>query len=106
MRSIPHQRGLACIAMGIILGLRLTAASAEEPTVEQLQREMKAMKEQFEQMQEKLKQQQQTIDRLSKQKAAPAAATPAAAAAATPATEEQLKQDVTADVLRKIQPSL
>ena len=107
MRSIPHQRGLACIAMGIVLGLRLTAVAEEQPTVEELQREMKAMKQQFEQMQSKMKDQQRLIDRLSQPKAAPtAAATPVAAAAETPSREERLREEVTADVMRDIQPSL
>ena len=71
MRSIPHQRGLACMALGTILALYAAAAFAEDPTVEQLQREMKAMKAQFEQMQQKLKQQDELIQKLSKEKAAP-----------------------------------
>ena len=108
MRSIPHQRGLACMALGTILALYAAAAFAEDPTVEQLQQEMKAMKAQFEQMQQKLKQQDELIQKLSKEKAAaPPVTTPAAAAAAaTPASEEQLKQDVKDDVMREIQPSL
>ena len=53
MRSIPHQRGLACMALGIILALYAAAVFAEDPTVEQLQQEMKAMKAQFDQMQQK-----------------------------------------------------
>jgi len=108
MRSIPHQRGLACMALGTILALCAAAAFAEDPTVQQLQQEMKAMKAQFEQMQQKLKQQDELIQKLSREKAAaPPVTTPAAAAAAaTPASEEQLKQDVKDDVMREIQPSL
>jgi hypothetical protein len=108
MRRIPHQRGLACLVLGTVLALSATAASAEAPTVEQLQQEMKAMRAQFEQMQEKLKQQDELIQKLSKEKSASAPVTPApmAAAAVAPTNEEQLKQDVKADVMREIQPSL
>ena len=54
-----------------LIALWLTPARAEEPSTEELQRELKAMKAQLEQLQQKMKKQEEVIKKLSKPKAAP-----------------------------------
>ena len=102
----PLRIGLAVAIVGM-----LSPPGAYGQTVEDLQRDLKAMKAEMQQLQEKMKKQEELIESLSKQKAAPAppavSAAPTPAAAAPPAAEEeQLERRLTEDILRKIQPSL
>ena len=97
----------ACGLFGIgLVALWLTPARAEEPSNQQLQQELKAMKAQLQQLQEQMKKQAEVIERLSKPKGAPPAATPVAAAAAPTPEIDKLKQDVAEQVERDIQPAL
>lgn len=82
MRFTPFAGGW--LGAGLIVALWLTPATAEEPSTEQLQRELNAMKAQLEQLQERMKVQQELIDKLSREKPAAATAQPAVAAAPTP----------------------
>lgn len=80
MRMIRGARWL--LSAGLV-ALCLEPARADDPSAEELQRELKAMKAQLQQLQQKMEKQQELIDKLTTQKsAAPPAATPAAAAAA------------------------
>jgi len=88
------------------VALWLQSARAEDPSVEDLQQELKAMKAQLQQLQDKMQKQEQLIEKLSKQKAAVPAVTPVAAAAAPTPAEEKLKQEITEQVERDIQPAL
>jgi len=85
------------------------AAPAEEPSPEQLRRELEAMKRQLQQLQEQIKKQETAIEKLSTQRkptaAAPQPAAPAKAET-TPTDEERLKREVTENIMRRIQPSL
>jgi hypothetical protein len=99
------------IGLAIAIAGMLSPPGAYSQTVEELQRDLKAMKAEMQQLQEKMKKQEELIEGLSKQKAVPAqpaiSAAPTPAAAAPPAAEqEQLERRVTENVLRKIQPSL
>ena len=109
MRSIPHQRGLACMALGTILALYAAAAFAEDPTVEQLQQEMKAMKAQLEQLQAE-DEATGRADREAEQAEGGGAAGDDAVRRPPPRrrrrARSKLKQDVTENVMREIQPSL
>jgi len=118
MRSVPLRRSVVCLALAAALSgqsgpARAQDPSAHEPSAEEMQREMQALREQLQQLQQKMEKQERLIEQLSKPKAAPTplpaaagAATPNAAAAATPQNEDQLEQKVTDNVLREIQPSL
>jgi len=107
----PAGAGLVVIAFSF-----LCATSAGAQSVEELQRDLKAMQAQLDALQQKMKKEEELIEKLSQQKATPAAplvgaapvATPAAVApaAATGPEPGSLEQRVTEDVLRKIQPSL
>lgn len=80
MRTIRGARWL--LGAGLV-ALWLAPARAQDPSAEELQRELKAMKAQLQQLQEKMEKQQELIDALSRQRAGtPLAATPAAVAAA------------------------
>jgi hypothetical protein len=99
------------------------ASAVDDSTVEQLMRELDAMKRRMEKIEKQTQEQQETIRRQSEtirqltgQKRAPAKPAPAVAATPAPpkATEptaaesrdEQLKKEVTENVIRRIQPSL
>jgi hypothetical protein len=112
IRRRSVQCGLAMVA-AVLLGMK----GAGGQTVEDLQRDLKAMQAQLDELQRKMKKQEELIETLSKQHAvtaahpaavAAAAATPVAAMpAAAPSPEAgSLEQRVTEEVLRKIQPSL
>ena len=101
MRTIRGARWL--LGAGLV-ALWLAPARAQDPSAEELQRELKAMKAQLQQLQEKMEKQQELIDKLSKQKGAAPAATPAVAAAVPTPQEEKLKQEITEQVERDIQP--
>jgi hypothetical protein len=105
----PLRIGLTVAIVGM-----LSPPGAYGQTVEDLQRDLKAMKAELQQLQEKMKKQEELIERLSKEKEAPpseqpavgAAAAPAPAAAAPAVDQEQLERRLTEDIMRKIQPSL
>src|SRR5215813_12215696 len=103
MRATRSARWL--LGAGLV-ALSLQSARAEDPSVEDLQRELKAMQRQLQQLQENMQKQQELIDKLSKQQAATPAATPVAAAAVPTPPEEKLKQEITEQVERDIQPAL
>jgi len=88
----------------ILFVATFAARGASAQSAEDLQHDLKAMKAQLDELQQKMKTQEQLIEKLSKQKAAPAVeAMPAAA----PSPEQPaLEERVTENVLRKIQPSL
>lgn len=66
------------LVMGAIVALAgVEMASAEPPSVEELRRELNAMKQQMKQMQEKIDKQEQVIERLGAEKTPPVAASPA-----------------------------
>ena len=99
-------RGACWLCGAGLVALSLQPARADDPSTEELQRELKAMKAQLQQLQEKMEKQQQLIEKLSRQKeATPPAAVPAAAAAPTPEADK-LKQEITEQVERDIQPAL
>jgi hypothetical protein len=82
------------------------ALRARGQTPEELQHDLKAMKAQLDELQQKMKKQEELIDKLSKPTAAPAAVAPAAVPAPAAAPSPELEQQVTENVLRKLQPSL
>jgi hypothetical protein len=82
-----------------------SAVTAQTPPMEQLRREFEAMKKQMREMQEIIRKQQGTIDKLTAEKSAPAAA-PKAPSGPTVADEERIKKQVTEQVMRNLQPSL
>jgi hypothetical protein len=75
--------------------------------MQQLRRELDAMKEQMRQMQEKIHQQEKLIEKLGTSETTPPVPLPPVAAPAPPAEQkEQLKQEVKEEVLRDLQPRL
>ena len=81
MRATRSARWL--LGAGLV-ALSLQSARAEDPSVEDLQRELKAMQRQLQQLQENMQKQQELIDKLSRERAPVATVQPAVAAA--PAT--------------------
>jgi hypothetical protein len=75
------------IGLAVVIGGMLSPPGAYGQTIEDLQRDLKAMKADLQQLQEKMKKQEELIETLSKQKAAPAP--PAVSAAPTPAAPVQ-----------------
>ena len=104
---VRHRVMAAVLCAAVMAGT--PAAPAEEPSPEQLRRELEAMKRQLQQLQEQIKKQETAIEKLSTQRK-PAAAAPQPAAPAqaetTPTDEERLKREVTENIMRRIQPSL
>src|SRR5262249_25989882 len=91
-----RQRVMAAVLCGAVMA-GAPSAPAEEPSPEQLRRELEAMKRQVQQLQEQIKKQETVINKLSAEhKAAAAAPQPAAPAKAetTPTDEERLKREV------------
>jgi hypothetical protein len=104
MKIGPARRAMAAmLCMAIMAGA--ASAPAEEPSPEQLRRELDAMKRQLEQLQQQIKKQEAVIDKLSAERRPAAAAPPAKAEPAT-TDEERLKKEVTENIMRRIQPSL
>jgi len=110
MGSSLSKRRLTAVALAAVVAVAMSMSPAHGQTVEELQQDLKAMKEQLEQLQQRMKRQEELIDKLSKEKAA--TAVPAAAApvptppAATTAEQQQLEEQVKEKVMREIQPSL
>lgn len=100
------------LGRAIILAGVLSMSTAYAQTLEELQRDLKAMKAQMEQLQRQMQKQEELIEKLSREKPPPTPAQPVLGAApttapATPAAEEeQLERRVTENIMRKIQPSL
>ncbi len=99
------------IAAGVIIVTGLFGAiNAGGQTVEELQRELNAMKTQLQELQQKMQKQQELIEKLSAQPPRAVPTPPVAAAVATPAApsaeQEQLEQRITESIMQKIQPSL
>jgi hypothetical protein len=94
---------IALFALGVATLPRGVRAQSED-----LRRELEAMRKQLRQMQEQLKKQQDLIDKLSAQQAAPTA--PAKAAEKTAeekaADEERLRREITASIMKRVQPQL
>jgi hypothetical protein len=100
---VRHRVMVAVLCGAVMAGA--PSAPAEEPSPEQLRRELEAMKRQVQQLQEQIKKQERAIEKLSaERKPAPAAAP--ATAEATTTDEERLKREVTENIMRRIQPSL
>jgi hypothetical protein len=103
MRVGPAKHAVALLCVAIMAGA--PSAPAEEPSPEQLRRELDAMKQQLQQLQQRIQKQEVLIDKLSAERRAAPAATPAKPEA-PPTDEERLKKEVTENVMRRIQPSL
>jgi hypothetical protein len=88
LRVINH-RPLG-IGLAVVIAGMLSPPDAYGQTVEQMQRDLKAMKAELQQLQEKMKKQEELIEKLSKQKAAPAAAV------APSAQEKELEAEIRA----------
>ena len=103
MGSRRYGRAVAILllATAAVAGL----ARGEEPTTEQLSRELEVMKQQLKQLQEHIERQETVIQKLSAEKEKKAVAAPAAAGVAA-TDEERIKQQVTENIMRRIQPSL
>src|SRR5438128_185678 len=111
MGKVPRRVGMAIavLALGVAALPRGVRAQSEE-----LRRELEAMRKQLKQMQDQLEKQQKLIDKLSAEKAAPAAP-PAAVTAKPPAAktaeeaaadEERLKREVTEHIMQRLRPQL
>src|SRR5437867_9344725 len=111
MGRVPRRVGMAIavLALGVAALPRGVRAQSEE-----LRRELEAMRKQLKQMQDQLEKQQKLIDKLSAEKAAPAAP-PAAVTAKPPAArtaeeaaadEERLKREVTEHIMQRLRPQL
>jgi len=114
------QRGIRTLSVLLVvtgvLGTR-DADAVDDRIVDELRRELEAMKHRLEKVEKQTLEQQDTIRRqdemirrLGGQKAAPespAAPAPPVATEATPNThDEELKKEVTENIMRRIQPSL
>ena len=111
MASRTIRRRLAILALAASLALT-RGVLAEDPSVEELKRDLQAMKAQMRQMQETIRKQDEAIDRLTKASKSPAARPEPAVVAAQPAPspapfdEERLKDEVAARIAREMQPRL
>jgi hypothetical protein len=119
---ISKRRGRTIAAALVLAGVLVAplALAADDSTVQQLMRELEAMKrrlekveKQTEEQQSIIRQQSDTIRQLSGQKKVPSKTAPRAVATQPAATEpatldhdEQLKKEVTENIMRRIQPSL
>ncbi len=113
------QRGIRTLSVLLAVTGILEARSAfavDQTTVEQLMRDFEAMKRRLEKVEKQTQEQQEVIRRqnekiqqLTGQKVAPTrkAAAPVVATEAAPSThDEELKKEVTENIMRRIQPSL
>ena len=115
---MTRKRGVRAWSAALVAATILSARAAsavDETTMDQLVRELEAMKRRLEKVEKQTQEQQQiiqrqneTIQRLSGQKVAPAAPAPATAASEAPGTagSAQIEKTVTESVLRRIQPAL
>src|SRR5437763_330611 len=107
IRSTASRRALV---MSAVVATLAVPVRAQEPSIDELKRDVTAMKRQMQQMQEMIQKQQQTIERLSTQQrgALPVpASTPAPAA--TPEqrqAQEQHDDEIAERVARRLQPTL
>src|SRR5262249_35494405 len=97
---------IALLALGVATLPRGVRAQSED-----LRQELEAMRKQLRQMQEQLKKQQELIDKLTAEKQAPAAAAkaeapPAKTAQEKAADEERLRKEITASIMKRVQPQL
>jgi hypothetical protein len=97
---------IALFALGVAMLPRGVRAQSED-----VRRELEAMRKQLRQMQEQLKKQQELIDKLSAQKEAPTAPAkaevpPAKTAEEKAADEERLRREITASIMKRVQPQL
>src|SRR5262245_19916216 len=104
MKIGPARHAVVMLCVAIMAGA--PSAPAEEPSPEQMRRELEAMKHQLEQLQQRIQKQEAVIDKLTAERRQPAAATPSAKSEGAPTDEERLKKEVTENVMRRIQPSL
>jgi hypothetical protein len=107
----------ALLVVGVILEARM-AFAVDQQAVEQMMREFEAMKRRLEKVEKLTQQQQQVIERQNETirqlggtpKPAPSAGgkapLPAVTAEAAAAHDEQIKREVTENIMRRIQPSL
>src|SRR5262249_45110116 len=102
MRIGPARHAVAMLCVAIMAGA--PSAPAEEPSPEQLRRELEAMKHQLEQLQQRIQKQEAVIDKLTAERRAAGSSPPKPEAA--PTDEERLKKEVTENIMRRIQPSL
>jgi hypothetical protein len=97
-------------ALATVTALAVCSSPLLGQTIEELQQELKVMKEQLERLQQQMKRQEELINKLSKERPAPGAVPAAAAVPPTPpaatAQQKELEQQVTENVMREIQPSL
>ena len=113
------QRGIRTVSALLIVTAILearAASAADQGTVEQLMRDFEAMKRRLEKVEKQTQEQQEVIRRqnekiqqLTGQRVAPprkAAAPVVATEAPTTTREEELKNEVTENIMRRIQPSL
>jgi len=114
---VMRQRGIRRWGIALVVAGAFesrTASAVDDATVQELVRELEAMKRRVEAVEKQTREQQQTIRRqeetirkLTGQKAVPTKPAPAPVAAEAPSErEEQLKKEVTENVVRRIQPSL
>jgi hypothetical protein len=103
MRIGPARHAVVMLCVAIMAGA--PSAPAEEPSPEQLRRELEEMKHQLQQLQQRIQKQEAVIDKLTAERRAAPAAAPAKPEA-PPTDEERLKKEVTENVMRRIQPSL
>src|SRR5437016_6305685 len=100
----------AVIAILLALGAGTLPHGARAQS-DDLRRELEVMRKQLRQMQEQMKEQQELIDKLSAEKQAPAAP-PTAQVPATKtaeekaADEERLRREITASIMRRVQPQI
>jgi hypothetical protein len=94
---------VALFAFGMATVPRRAGAQSED-----LRRELEAMRKQLRALQEQLERQQKTIDALTAGKPAPAAApaAPERTAEEKAADEERLRREITASIMRRVQPQL
>jgi len=87
------------------LGVAMLPRGVRSQT-EDMRRELEAMRKQLRQMQEQLKKQQELIDKLSAEKQPPAEKPPTKTAEEKAADEERLRREITASIMKRVQPQL
>ena len=92
---------IVLFAVGVALLPRGVRAQSED-----LRRELEAMRKQLRQMQEQLKKQQELIDKLSAEKQPLPAVKTEKTAEEKAADEERLRREITASIMKRVQPQL